>query len=425
MQMKYNPRMLKVGNVGAINKLCKQLFDDGLIRKGSYIDYFMLNRGLIENGTMGDPFMHEEATFNNTYNLMSVAEAYKIPLYFNTKLNAVIESRTHFDKICDLTKTGVLIDASLTGNDNDLLKRFEPKAPSVDARFKIIEKLTDNNVDVIGSARPIIAGVTDVDFEAYIERFCHSGVKSIHLRSLIITGAQLRNQFWKDFAKKHDMLFKNISYRYKHDYFMDLFERANDVAKSFGTTITASHTMFFKFGTANKCDYSKMSKPIQNSLFRPGVADLLQKTYEHKDEPKVLYFDEIIKPWIEKEKSFMDYKFLINSNTAQLIWSTSCTHKIPAPFLITGEKIFTNAIWDGWESGIGRNKTKMSIGYLATTNQIFVVVNNKGRNVLDDNNHCVYAYIPEEQNDVHTKSSHTTGTIPTITRQYLRKEGLW
>lgn len=423
LSLKYNPRILKVGNVNKIRKDCVNIFDNKQMDKYSHMDFWLANRGIFECGTMGDPFMHEEIDFNNTYNLMNVAQQYRLPLYINSKLNALVESKRHFDMVCELKKTGIIIDATLSSNNNKLLRKFEPKAPSVEERIKVISSLADNNVDVVVSARPIIKGVTDDNFESYIEDMCNTGASSIHLRTLIISGKQLAKPFWKKYTKEAGMVFKDVSYRYPMSYFTQLFNEAEDVAKGYGVKITGSHHLFFKFGTSNKCDYSRTSKAVQNGLFQPGITEILSDVYNHKSEPKVLYFDDLMKPQIKKHKYYMDNEFRINSLTAVLIWASSCTHKIPNPFLLTGKEIFTNGLWNGWESGVDRKVQKLRIPYLSTIEQMFIVVNNKGEDVKDDEGNLIYAYIPEEMmNKVETSHEFK---YPTIKRKTLKEMDLW
>ena len=425
LKIKYNPRILKIGNVNKIRKDCARIFDDKLIDKYSHMDFWLANRGMFECGTMGDPFMHEEPEFNNTFNLMNVAQNYKIPLYINTKLNALCESERHFDKVCELKNTGILIDASISSTNNDLLKKFEPFAPSVSERLSVMTDLVDNGVDVIASARPVLKHITDDNLEKFITDLCNTGVSSIHLRTLIITGKQLSKPFWKNYAKETGMKFENLSYRYPASYFVDLFDKSTEIANEYGVKISGSHSIFFKFGTSNKCDYSKTSKPIQDGLFQPGITELLSDIFKHRTEPKVLYFDDLMKPQIKKHKFYMNNKFRINSFSAVLIWATSCTHKIPDPFLLTGEEIFTNGVWNGWESGFDRKVQKLRIPYLSTIKQLFVVVNNKNKYVKDNNGNLIYAYIPEEMTEKDETKSIYTFNIPTITRKTLKEMDLW
>jgi len=409
--IKYDPQIIKIGNLDVITKACNSIFNENTYDSRSYQQYWLLHRGLIENGTMSDPFLKEEVEMLNTYNLLQIANAYKLPLYFNTKGNALINSEKHFDAICNLNKNGGgLFDISLTSNNDKLIKKFEPKAPLPSERLTLIKRMTDNNIDVIASARPIIKGVTDVDYENYIGELCDVGVKSIHLRTLIISGKQLKSEFWKKYAKENEMIFKNISYRYPMDYFMDLFERAMDVAKSKGVGVTASHTLFFKFGTANKCDYSKVSQKIQDSLFNPGLETILHNTYKHRKKPQMLYYDEILKPHFKKNKEFMNHRFLMDDKTSSLIWSSSCTMKVRIKYLLSGKKIAKQSLWNGWERNATSDaevKQMLRSGYIASVNGIHTIINKEGEQVLDENGNIIYAYIPEEYKEHnYIKSTH-------------------
>ena len=425
--IKYDPQTIKVGNLNAIAKACNTIFNENKYDSRSYQHYWLLHRGLIENGTMSDPFLKEEATMLNTYNLLQLANGYKLPLYFNTKGNALINSEKHFDAVCELNKNGgTLFDVSLTSNNDKLIKKFEPKAPLPSERLELIKRMTENNVDVIASARPIIKGVTDFDYENYIGELCDAGVKSIHLRTLIISGKQLKSEFWKKYAKEQGMIFKNISYRYDLPYFMDLFERAMDVAKPKGVGVTASHTLFFKFGTANKCDYSKVSQKIQDSLFEPGIETILHNTYRHKKKPQMLYYDEILKPHIKRNPEFMKHRFLMDDKTSTLIWSSSCTMKVRIKFLLDGKTITKNSMWNGWERNASCDGKKQMLrsGYIASINDIYTVVDKKGEQLLDEKDNLIYAYIPEEYKErTDIKSTHTRKS-DVITVKDLKEVGL-
>jgi len=417
----YDPKMIKIGNIVHILNACKLIFEEQKYNPKSYQQYWLLHRGLIENGTMSDPFLKEEVEMRNTINFMQIASNYGLPVYFNTKGNALIESEEHFDMLCNLNKSsGSLVDISISGNNNKLLKKFEPKAPPSTKRIELMKRLTDNGVDVIASARPIIKGVTDFDYENYIGELCDTGINSIHLRTLIISGRQLKVPFWKNYCKENKMIFKNISYRYPMDYFVDLFERAQKIAKPKGVGVTASHTLFFRFGTSNKCDYSKTSNKIQNSLFRPGIDDVLHDTYKHKKNPKVLYYDEVLKPQMKKNQEFMDHRFLMTDKTSTLIWSSSCVRKNKQRFIMKGEDIVKNSIWQGWNAGIDRH---LMNGYLASINGIYIVFDNKGKQQLDDNKNIIYVYIPDEYKKQNINSTHSR-KADVITTKELKEIGI-
>lgn len=420
--IKYNPRIIKIGNIKHIAESCNKIFNEGVWYPHSYQHYFLLNRGLIENGTMGEPFGRSESELLNTYNFMVIAQNYGLPIYFNSKCNALISSEKHFEAMCNLKKTGVLLDATCCSNNDKLLKKFEPGAPLASERINVMKRLSDNGIDIIASARPILKGVTDYDFEGYIGDLCDSGVKSIHLRTLIITGKQLGMPYWQKYAKKNGMVFKNFSWRYPIEYFLDLFERAKEATKRTNVGITASHTLFFKFGTANKGDYKKMSPQIRKSLFSPGIETILREVYKHRRSSKVLYYDDILKPHVKKNKDFMQHKFLMDDKTSSLIWSSSCTLKVRHKFLLSGETITKRSMWNGWSSPCRENNIRN--GYLSSINQIFIVVDKNGNNKLDENGNLIYCYIPEEVRPADAKSTHTRDTDAVSVKE-LKKIGIW
>lgn len=424
MGFKYDPRLLKLGNIAIIQKACNKAFDEtDKYNPHSFQEYWIRRRGLIECGTMGDPFMSEEPRFMNTYNLMQLAKHYRLPLYFNTKGNCLITDNTHFDALCDLKKSGVIVDLSLTSINDKLLKQFEPYAPLASERFKLLERLTDNNIDTIVSARPIIAGVTDVAYKEYIEACCLAGATSIHLRTLILSGMQLKSEFWKNYAKINNMDFKHISYRYNIDYFNNLVNEAMDIAKTYGTSVTASHVLFFKFGTANKCDYSKVSPMVANATFSPRLEHILKPCMDNINTPKLLLFDNIMKPLIKQHPDFMSQHFKIDSQTSTLIWSSSCVYKVRIPYLQSGESIFTNSVWNGWYSGEDRN-TKLRTGYISSVNGIYQIVDKIGNPVLDDSGNMQYAYIPDEYKSSNITSTHIRPT-QTVTEKELKYIGIY
>ena len=424
MGKKYNPKILKIGNVKKLYKDCVRIFDNGMWDPHSYMDHWVYNRGLIENGTMGDPFLNEESVIMNTYNYMSIAQQYGIPLYFNSKMNALINDRVILDKFLDLKKTGAILDASIISHQDSLVKKFEPNAPPVTKRLKLLEEISDEGIDTIVSTRPIMHGITDVNFEEYIERSCQTGPKAIHLRTLVISGSQLKYQFWKDYAKASGMHFKDLSWRYPLDYFMDLLNRAKDVAKPYGVDITNSHTLFFESGFSNKCNYSKMSKQIQDGLFHPGLPDILHTAFKKRTESQLLTFDNTLRPALKNLGSFGEKKFKMDSFSATLVWASSCSRKIPTAFRMSGRNIIKKSMWDGWASP-GSEGGQIRIGYISTINQIYAVVDGKKNLPLkDDNGHLMYAYLPKEVRRLDVPSTHAH-RVPTVTIPELKTYGIW
>jgi len=380
MGRKLPKRVLRIANPKTIADRFIRVLDNNRINEGDYMDWAVSKGWFTEIGTMAEPLIDYDKEYNITWDILNLYSQYELPIYINTKGNLLLDN-DYFDLICEFKKHGLVVDLALISLDQEKLKKFEPRAPSISDRLKIIEDLCDQGVNVVISCRPILAGVTDVDFEEYIERLCQLGVKSIHMRTLVISGMMIRRQLWKDYAKAHNMVFKAYSYRYSTQYFKDLSERAREVANKYNVAISQSHTSFFEGdGASNKCDYRKMDGNVRNHLFPYNLVRLLNKPYDNKHKKQMLHLNEL-SAWNNADP-FLEVKVNL-SKAPQLIYSTSCCER-PTSLFLKMNTIINNMLWNGWQD---------KPAYIESIDGIVLLLKD-GKPMKDNDGNRIYGYLP-------------------------------
>ncbi|MHA1882591.1 MAG: hypothetical protein ACTSUO_06060 [Candidatus Thorarchaeota archaeon] len=415
MGLRHNPLIGRTMDYPKMERRFQRIFDDGEIDVHDFVDWAILLKMAPEVGTIGEPLGWWDKDFGVTMSFLKLLGQYEMPLYITTKGDLLIEDENYYDAVVDLKKNGLAVDLSLISMDDKALRKYEPFAQPASKRLELIERLASDGVNVIVSVRPIIAGLTDVNYEDFIRELCERGASSIHLRTLVICGHLVSNPFWKKHAKEHNMVFKEFNYRYRLDYFMDLYRRAVEVAKDYGVVIAGSHSLFLKLqGYYNKGD---LDKSLAAHLYPWNIVTFFKHVRERLDEPQLLRFDEVVAPYISIEHPWLDQDVRIDTYSQTLIWATSSMRKPRYSYLVPHREVIARSIWDGWG-----HLFPIRASYASTIKQIFTVVGDDGNFVLDERGHRIYAYIPEELKQSSMISTHYASD--TVTLSELKEFGL-
>ena len=403
MGIKEDGRAVRIGDIKKLEKRLDRIHNEGVVDTHDFIDWALLYQKFTEVGCLGEPWQDVDEEVGIALSMLKTFKAYGLPMFTNTKGNLLIRNEKYYDALVDLKDNGLVVDLTLISNNWDKLRKYEPMSPTVEERFELLDRLRGDGVEVVISLRPIIRGVTDDNFEEFIERLCTYKPNAIHPRTLVITGAMLQQKMWKEYAKEWNMTFKQFNYRYPAKYFKSLVKRMKPITKKAGVSIVGSHSMFFDLeGNSNKCNYDGMSKKIQEGLYPHTLIPILTNIRKKKKESQVLRWEDHVKPLIYDEKyrndPWLNANIRLDMHSQTLIWATSSMNKPRVQPVVPMRKIISNSLWDTWGN--------LRDSYIESTKRIWVITDDDGNRVYDDDNHPIYAYMPPSVKKPTAESTH-------------------
>lgn len=147
--------------------------------------YVIPERTLAAYGSVTEPFLPETAE----YTIKCMREVYrwlKLPTQVSTK--AILTEELLSGISSGDPKTSILVTAVTLSN-----RRIEPRAPDPAERIRSVGKASKIGLMASLFMRPIIPGITDAEAERILGLAVESGIKSVVLGSLRITGRILKS----------------------------------------------------------------------------------------------------------------------------------------------------------------------------------------------------------------------------------------
>jgi DNA repair photolyase len=133
-------------------------------------------KGTVGLGTVTDPYQPIERELMLTRKCLEVMAQADLPLSVLTKSPLVVRDIDLFKRI-----SKVEVGITITGQDDDLVRQFEPGAPSPSARLGAVRKLRLEGIDTYVMIGPVIPMVSDKDIEAFFALIAGTGVKRVML----------------------------------------------------------------------------------------------------------------------------------------------------------------------------------------------------------------------------------------------------
>ncbi|MBI5030788.1 MAG: radical SAM protein [Chloroflexi bacterium] len=181
--------------------------------------------GTVGTGSMDDPYMTLEATWNLTGQALRVIAEHHFPIHIITKSALVLRD---LDIVKKISQVYAAVSFTITTADDDLGKKIEPGASLVSKRFQAIEKLATNDILTGVTMMPILPFIEDTEenIRAIVTRAHESGAKYI----LPAFGMTMREGQREYFYAQLDRLFPGIRATYERR-FGDRYECAVNNAK--------------------------------------------------------------------------------------------------------------------------------------------------------------------------------------------------
>jgi len=128
-------------------------------------------------GANTDPYQPAEKELGITRQLLQAFLDHRHPVSLISKGTLMRRDLDLLSALAEENLTSVAI--SVPTMNNKLKRQLEPRVPSAEARFKLIESLLEAGVPVTLMLAPVIPALTDSEIEAIITRAAECGVKEV------------------------------------------------------------------------------------------------------------------------------------------------------------------------------------------------------------------------------------------------------
>lgn len=130
---------------------------------------------VINLGSSTDPYQPIERKLNVSRSLLEVLSRFRHPTTVLTK-SVLIER--DIDLLAEMARDNLVsVAMSITTMRDELKRTLEPRAASVDARFRTVRRLSDAGIPVFVLFAPVIPYVNDAELEQVVETAAAAGAK--------------------------------------------------------------------------------------------------------------------------------------------------------------------------------------------------------------------------------------------------------
>lgn len=349
MNIKYDPTILRATDPKPMRKRFSRIFDEGMINPHDFREWAVLRRWVPETGCDGETFQPADKKLGLTYEYMEMAKNYRFPMWVCSKGHILADDTVndkYFDLIGEVNKNSrFYFDMTLMGLDDDKVRKVEPTAPLPSERLEIIDRLTEMGVPVIISCRPFMRGITDVDWDEYIETLCQKGVEAIHIRQFYVFGTLLKK--WKGWVEENkDVLVKyGGGYKYDPSYLDGFFERAMEIAEPYGTDIVGHSSR--TFDKSHKMDIDALGEEDKKYFFPYTILPIWRMATD--GVPKLITYDDfeqkVIKP--NEPDPLLDTKINIDFYSFILFYIKCTQTKNRVVTSLPFREVLRRALWEG------------------------------------------------------------------------------
>ncbi|MEM1803174.1 MAG: radical SAM protein [Desulfurococcaceae archaeon] len=218
---------------------------------------------LIELSTSSDPYPPIEAHLMLTRRALELISKHRVRILITTKSNLVIRDLD----ILKRTQSAAMV--TITTLDENVARKIEPYAPSVEQRLRAVEELSRNGIPVGVRVDPIIPHVNDDPYmlEELVGRIREAGAKHIvtstykakwdNFNRLLEVFPEIRNRLRELYVEKGLLIH---GYRYlpksiREDVLMPVIKHSEYYGLTVATCREGLGTVFFK---APSCDGSHL-----------------------------------------------------------------------------------------------------------------------------------------------------------------------
>lgn len=387
--IRYNPRIIRYMKPNELIRLEKRLHaNDG------FTGWALKNKMFLEIGTLSEPFQETDRLVRSTWNALNFCRKHEVAMMFNTKGNLLIKDQSYFDLVVS-HPAPVLMNVTLITTDEELSKSQEPFDNTPLERFELIKRMRDKKIPTVVYFAPFMPGISDFDLDRFVKMSYDYGAVGIHLRTFYITGKMLSLNRWKKYIKANEDKFERHGYGHhiKTSYLLEIKKRMEDVAAKLDSKfkiVGLKADLFEQKGEIihGRIPMDAAPKKFQESIFDFTVIPILRKIKERKDEPQLLFWDNIGHK--ENKMNYPEYVYLTGEDESAYMLSggqrsPTCQSAGKGRKILGGYDWVKLALWNG----------VMKPGYIQDVSMIYPVVTDIDRDFFTDGNgDKVFVYIP-------------------------------
>lgn len=409
--VKLDPRIARIPDMKGVAKWMQRILVEGNLKPYWWADWALSQKFYVEVGCLGEPMQPPDVRFRVTWNLMQLLKTFDIPMYLNTKANLLVYDEDYYQAFLSIPRR--IIDLSLISDNDEKLGKLVRKAPTATERFTLAERLSKDGVPVIISCRPIIAGVSDDNWERYIQRCVDVGAKSIHLRTLIVIGKLAQRKLWRDHINEFGMEMHSGEYRYPKSYFVDLFNRAREIAEPHGCHLVGTRRYWFDLGGYHgKAAFDYFPQDYQDRLFPYTIVPILRTIAQNADKPQLLLWGKL------GFKNTTIPELGLGMGQDMLIFNDCFTRKYRRKYVIAGDDWLRLSLWDDFVPIPKRPGRASEIGRI---DRIYPVLDKDG--MCPQESGSVMAYIPPGmEEELVQKIGNRMGVPEKVAKEFLVPE---
>jgi len=167
--------------------------------------------------TVTDPYQPAESQFKITRNVLKVFLKHHNALLVTTKSDLIIRD---LDILSEIAQTGFLnVVLTIPMLDEDLRKKMEPKAPSIQKRIEVLNKIHSAGITVGVTAIPLFPHISDRegDLQKLIKTLAENGVDYVIIDTLNFR-EEARNRIMPFIKEQYPELVSKYEKLYQKNY---------------------------------------------------------------------------------------------------------------------------------------------------------------------------------------------------------------
>ena len=387
--MKTSPNVGRVLNLKLIEKFFQKAYNHE-DEKNPFMNWCIRQKYFIELGTMGETFQEADWDMRITWNFFELMSEYRMPIFLNTKLNLVSKTQEYRDLLIR-HKAPIIICCSLSTVDDKTSLKYEPMSPLPSANLAALKELSQyDHISCIIYISPFIPGVTDVNYENFMDKIMDAGCVSAHLRDFYIQGTIFNTSFWDKYKEENKANLtafpggQHVSYEMRREYLEKMTAYAQKRDPNF--IVTGMKKQWFELPPFHgKMNYDILPQPFKDGITDYTAIPLMRKVRERADIPQLL-------KWNELGHKGIDLPEKIHSNEGEIntLMEGVCNcNTSDVNYQVSGKDWLSGGLWNGW------NPEKPG-GFFGELSYIFPVKED-GKYKKDEDDNFIYAYLPKDK----------------------------
>lgn len=290
--VRYDPLIGRIMDIKEVARIFERAIKTPK-EKELFLDWAIKTRRYIELGTMAEVFQNADKHIRVSWNFLQLCRAYKMPLLINSKTNLLVTDENYY-KLLVTHPAPVVMSITLISNNDELVKRYEPHAPSPTERLKLAKRLVKDGVIVEFYLAPFMLEVSDVNLEETIHAMIETGASGVHLRTFYLAGKLLSMPLWKEYLKRNKDKFSfkkgGINIHWKKEVMMEYYQKISKIAKKYNSNfdVVGIKTGWFDLNPYyGKANFDKFPQRYQEPLEDFTAIPILRKIRENEDKPQL------------------------------------------------------------------------------------------------------------------------------------------